>query len=259
MWVLKMVKELVSQLDCVDVWDCHGVLKNSNWGIGYGCTPDITKLGLRWEKVGYFTIPLPKDYPELNEDVKKQVEQVLFEAVQRNGAINISGWYDFYGGGTDGDRLLKALNGKLKEADIDNIVNMTIKLLKKNPMHALLTWSSTRAYGCADGCRGYHVKTYVYYDGKSFYMFNVGRHHAWCQGMWDIKPEKIDDMQKLRQEIKARIEWDIESEGAIFEGEEDDHINWLTEELIDQKLAYCEKHDTYYWNEEECPECEPIP
>jgi len=25
----------------IDVWDCHGVLKQQAWGVGYGCQPDL--------------------------------------------------------------------------------------------------------------------------------------------------------------------------------------------------------------------------
>ena len=245
---------MVEQLDAIDVWDCHGVLKNSRWGLGYGCKPDIASYGLKWVNVGYFTIPLPANYPALSDDVKKQVEKVCFEAVQRHGAINMSGLYDFYGDGVDGERLLKALNGQLKEANIDKIVNGVIQLLKRNPMHALLTWSSAWSMGCSDTCQGYHAKTYVYSDGENFYMFTIGCHHARMVGMWDIKPQKITE-ERLIEEIKGRVEHD-NSEETTFEGEEDGYIDWLSEEILYAKIEYCKEHDTYYWADEACPECE---
>jgi len=244
------LENLLDKLNVVDVWDCHGILKNASWGLGYGCKPDVSKLGFKWVNIGYFTIPLPKNYPKLTAKKKEQVEQVLFTAIQRNGGINMSGWYDFLS--IDRERLLKALEGKLKLANINSLVKRVMLLLKQNPMHAFLTYSSR--WRCFSGCQGFHERTYVLWNGKDWLRFSVGCHHASICDMFNIEPQKITKKQ-AEKEVRYGIEHDFRRE-PIFKGEEESYIMWIDEWLNEnRKIGLCEKHG-YYWQIERCLECE---
>lgn len=75
----------------IDVWNCRGVLKKAVWGLGYGSTPDISPKG-RYIDIGYFIIPIKKDADLTNEECGR-LQELLFEIINRNGMINMSGFY----------------------------------------------------------------------------------------------------------------------------------------------------------------------
>jgi len=100
----------------IDVWNCHGVLKQQVWGVGYGCEPDLpAESGLTWLDLGWFTIPIQKD--EFNfwqdEALQKKVEAQLFRIIDRYGMINRSGWYPVYS--ADLEALQKILQRYLRK------------------------------------------------------------------------------------------------------------------------------------------------
>jgi len=81
----------------IDVWDCHGVLKRREWGVGYGCKPQLPD-GLEWLEVGSFSIPIKSDEKAIwNDRVKRKLNNLLFAILEENdGAINWSGIYPVY-------------------------------------------------------------------------------------------------------------------------------------------------------------------
>ncbi|MHA1834129.1 MAG: hypothetical protein ACTSV7_09065 [Candidatus Baldrarchaeia archaeon] len=241
------LEDLVNQLDVIDVWNCRGTVKNSKWGVGYGCQPDLPK-GLKWEKIGYFIIPIPADI-QLNDTHKAQIEEVLGQIVDRDGAINMSGWYPIED--SDRERLLKAFKGQLVEADLSAMANKILGELKAKPMCAFLTHSS--GWSCWEGCQGYHSNTYIFWDGEKWQIFTVGCHHAWCNGMWDITPQEISE-KEATNEIIHRLEHETRTE-KVYEDEVDDWIENLLWYLDEYKIEYCKTHNTYYWENEGCPEC----
>jgi len=82
---------------CLDVWDCHGVLKMREWGVGCGCKPELPE-NLMWLDIGFFTIPIPKNEQNLwDERLKNKVDKLLMRILTDNGgAINWSGIYPVY-------------------------------------------------------------------------------------------------------------------------------------------------------------------
>jgi hypothetical protein len=80
----------------IDVWNCHGVFKMQDWGVGKGCEPELPE-GLCWLDIGWFTIPVEKADVDTgtweDEALRKRVEAQLFRIVERYGMINMSGWY----------------------------------------------------------------------------------------------------------------------------------------------------------------------
>jgi len=98
-----------SQVDdwSIDVWNCHGVLKKAEWGLGYGSEPENEKI--KWEDVGWFTIPLKKN-ARITKKERKKIEEILFNALDNvGGAINWSGFYPFY----EIDKIKKILGERL--------------------------------------------------------------------------------------------------------------------------------------------------
>jgi len=81
----------------IDVWDCHGVLKMRQWGVGYGCKPKLPE-NLMWLDIGYFTVPISKSEQNLwNERLKRKIDRLLSKILEENnGAINWSGIYPVY-------------------------------------------------------------------------------------------------------------------------------------------------------------------
>ena len=81
----------------IDVYDCHGVLKMREWGVGYGCKPQLPQ-GLEWLNVGYFDVPIKSEEKHLwDERLKRKINGILMGILQENdGAINWSGIYTVY-------------------------------------------------------------------------------------------------------------------------------------------------------------------
>jgi len=78
----------------IDVWNCHGVLKKASWGLGYGSKYEDEKI--KWEDVGWFTIPLKKS-ARITEKEREKIEEILANALENvGGAINWSGFYPFH-------------------------------------------------------------------------------------------------------------------------------------------------------------------
>ena len=89
-WLPSELLESMKTTWKIDVWNCHGVLKKTEWGLGYGNKPDISPAG-KYVCIGYFSIPVRAD-TELTEEGKK-LEGILFEVINRHGMINRSGFY----------------------------------------------------------------------------------------------------------------------------------------------------------------------
>ena len=81
----------------IDVYDYHGVLKMREWGVGYGCKPQLPQ-GLEWLNVGYFDVPIKSEEKHLwDERLKRKINGILMGILQENdGAINWSGIYTVY-------------------------------------------------------------------------------------------------------------------------------------------------------------------
>ena len=81
----------------IDVYDCHGVLKMRDWGVGYGCKPELPE-GLEWLNVGYFDVPIRSEEKRLwDERLKRKINGILLGILEENdGAINWSGIYTVY-------------------------------------------------------------------------------------------------------------------------------------------------------------------
>jgi len=79
----------------IDVWNCHGVLKKTKWGLGYGSTPELPESA-EWKDIGYFSIPVVKGSDVSEMEVEK-IEKILFDVLHdRGGAINMSGFYPVF-------------------------------------------------------------------------------------------------------------------------------------------------------------------
>jgi len=100
----------------IDVWDCHGVLKMRDWGVGYGCKPELPR-GLEWLNIGYFDVPIRSEERHLwDERLKRRVNGILSGILEENGgAINWSGIYPVY------------------EYQLDKIYEAVIKYHKQEP------------------------------------------------------------------------------------------------------------------------------
>jgi len=232
----------------IDVWDCHGVLKQRSWGIGKGCTPELPKE-LEWKNIGegWFTIPVQYGI-ELDEKQEDLIEEVLFEVVNRNGMINRSGIYPVFS--SDIERMIKAFQKKLKPAKTDDVVDEIVKLLRRSPNEALLVWSSAWGYGCWEGCQGYHQETYLFFDGKKFNSFEYGAHHVTCKGMWDINPTDISE-KEVRQLITEFVE-ETKKDEKIY----DDEIECFVGSLDLSSIKLCKKHGYYFDTGYGCEECQ---
>lgn len=94
----------------VDIWDCHGILKKAEWGLGYGSKPDL-KNG-EWIDIGWFSVPV-KHNKKLTEKEKERAGKVIGKIVDKRGMINMSGFYPV----TDEDfvEIKKILKDKILE------------------------------------------------------------------------------------------------------------------------------------------------
>jgi len=91
----------------IDVWNCHGVLKKAEWELGYGSKTEDEEI--KWEDVGWFTIPLKKS-ARITKKERKKIEEILANALESvGGAINWSGFYPFY----EIDKIKKILEERL--------------------------------------------------------------------------------------------------------------------------------------------------
>ena len=91
----------------IDVWNCHGVLKRRE-DAGYGGVPE--EEGVSWVDLGWFTIPMPTCLKiSLIKEQNEKIERILFDVIERKGAINISGFYPVFS--TD----LKKIENIIKE------------------------------------------------------------------------------------------------------------------------------------------------
>jgi len=97
----------------IDVWNCHGVLKKAEWGLGYGSMPDISPAG-KYVDIGYFSIPVKHDV-ELTDEESEKLSKLLFEIIDRNGMINMSGFYPVKD--EDIEKIKEIIGDKLYEGD----------------------------------------------------------------------------------------------------------------------------------------------
>lgn len=228
----------------IDIWDCHGVLKAKEWGVGKGCLPELPE-GLEWKDIGWFTIPIEKGM-KIGEQQMNDIEKILFGVVNRNGMINRSGFYAVFS--NDLKRLGQAYQGKIEEANSDEIVKRVYETLKLEKNHVLLLWSS-KWDQCWDGCKGYHREEYAYFDGKRFKKFTIGYHHSSFEGMWEIEP-KITTAKEIRELLKDWLEYERKDE-QIYS----DEIDGFVDTLDLQEIKLCRKHGYYLddgWGCEDC-------
>ncbi len=195
----------------------------------------------------------------LSEAQKRALEKLKEYVVYtvNNGALNWSGQYPFDDFSLD--LLKEILEGKTDvvqqiekptDKDFEEKAKELIEELEEGDWQTV--YSSALAYGCADGCRGYHYEEYVTKKNGELVLFDNGQaHHALC-----LKPErktivlsKEDAIQKLKEYLSALAE----------------RYDWTKRELEDFeleslstgiKLEYCDRHDFFFFNyEEECPYC----
>jgi len=238
-------EEWVRELDVIQVWDCRGVLLSSTWV----SEEDVKARGLRWVTLGCFKVPLPRGV-ELDGDRERMVVRVLFCAVQRWGAINISGFYPFED--IDRKRLLRAVKGELRDGDAEEVVERVMEELKGKPMVCLWVWDSRWSEGCDGACREHHRKTFVCFDGEGWMRFGIGMHHAYSPDMWDIKPERVSE-EEARRMVRRMVKRDVER-WAVFDGEAEDYVA----RLCFEELAFCEKHKVYYFKVDGCHKCSEL-
>jgi len=237
---------------CVDVWNCHGVLKPRQFA-GYGSIPDLK--GVEWLDIGYFTIPVEPG-TKLTEKQTEQVEGILFDVLRRqNGAINMSGWYPVFS--TDIAHLQLALRGELEVATTEEVVAEVLSALREQPWLALRVWSSAWSLGCWDGCAGNHSENWLFWDGKQFCRTRIGGHHVYAEGMWDVFPEPISDDDAEAAACIYVEHW--REQEQIYSAEDFAEYIRAGEECDDlRRVEKCDAHGYYLImpGEEECPECE---
>ncbi|MDI6708618.1 MAG: hypothetical protein QME47_06015 [Candidatus Thermoplasmatota archaeon] len=230
----------------IDIWNCHGVLKKEEWGVGKDYVPNLNKEKIKMENIGYFSIPVPVG-EKLSKKQKKAIEEVLFNAVNREGAINMSGFYSLLE--CDLNRLKQAYKGTIKKAKTSELVKKVIERLRDEKNHALRAWSSAWNYGCYSGCQGFHEETYIYYDGKRFKKFFQGYHHAYYQGMWNISPKTIT--QKEVEEAIRNLVKHERKEDEVYNNEIDEFV----ENFMPVKIGFCKKHSYYFDSGYGCESC----
>ena len=227
----------------IDIWDCHGVLKAQEWGVGKGCLPKLPE-GLEWSDIGWFTIPV-KVGMKIGDQEIKDIEKVLFNVVNRNGMINQSGFYAVFS--NDLKRIGQAYQGTIEEANPDEIVKEMYEAMKLEKNQALLLWSS-QWQNCWNGCQGFHEEEYAYFDGKGFRKFSIGCHHSSFEGMWEIQPKPIT-AKEMRELLKDWLEYEKKDE-PIYS----DEIDGIANTLGLQEITLCRKHG--YYLDGYCEDCE---
>jgi len=97
----------------VDVWNCHGVLKQDTWGVGYGSIPPAPCV---WVDLDWFTVPV-REGADLTAEEAEGVQELLSDILEhRGGALNISGFYPVYD--DELEQIRERLGGKLFEGDL---------------------------------------------------------------------------------------------------------------------------------------------